>query len=161
MQEDDRATVDYGDDEMDKATVNYGSDPEMDVEDQEMRQNRKRDTETKDEKKKKPKVEPPPTDYKPIKKERTKQRVDAFPASNSSRGAAPATAVDEEDDPDVSVSGTNINRSTDMTFWEQQSAREIRTQLNLRFRKRVGDWAFKSRQQLIEIVRGMIADGTW
>ena len=55
----------------------------------------------------------------------------------------------------------NINRSTDMRFWMQQSANELRSQLYLRDPSTRGDWAFKSIAQLQELVRQKIRDGTW
>jgi hypothetical protein len=59
------------------------------------------------------------------------------------------------------MTGVSINRSGDMEFWNQQSARELRTQLNLREPGKVGDWAFKTRMQLLNIVRDKINRGSW
>ena len=73
----------------------------------------------------------------------------------------PVGGPEDDDDDDLQMTGVNINRSTDMEFWKNQSPREIRTQLNLRNRSRIGDWAFKSKQQLHDIVEEMIKNGTW
>ena len=62
---------------------------------------------------------------------------------------------------DVQVTGLNMNRKTDMSFWSQQSANELRTQIGMRPGQIRADYAFKSRQDLIEHVRKMIAAGTW
>ena len=66
---------------------------------------------------------------------------------------------DDEDEPQMT--GVNINRSQDMAFWEEQSARELRTQLNLRYPGKVGDWACKTRLQLLNVVKNHIVRGTW
>ena len=73
-------------------------------------------------------------------------------------GAAAAPAAEDDN---VEIAGVSINRSTDMSFWEQQSAREIRTQLHLRYPDRIRDWAFKTRLQLLNIVKDHIVRGTW
>lgn len=67
----------------------------------------------------------------------------------------------KDDDDEPQMTGVNINRSKDMAFWEEQSARELRTQLNIREPGKVGDWAFKTRLQLLNIVRDMIIRGSW
>jgi len=61
----------------------------------------------------------------------------------------------------VQIAGVNINKNKDMKFWEEASAREMRAQLNLRNRAGIGNWAFKDRQQLLDIIRSMIKKGEW
>jgi hypothetical protein len=70
---------------------------------------------------------------------------------------------DEEFEPDDDVELTNvkINRSRDVWFWKEASAREMRAQLNLRDRSKIGDWAFKSRKQLLVIIEDKIRKGQW
>jgi hypothetical protein len=48
-----------------------------------------------------------------------------------------------------------------MWFWKEASAREMRAQLNLRDRSKIGDWAFKSRKQLLAIIEDKIRKGQW
>ena len=62
---------------------------------------------------------------------------------------------------DVQVTGVAINRTRDMKFWEEQSARELRSQLTLRDPKGIGNWAFKTRAQLLEIFRARTAGADW
>ena len=64
-------------------------------------------------------------------------------------------------DDDLEISSVAINRSRDMWFWREASAREMRAQLNLRDRSKIGDWAFKSREQLLDIIEDMIRKGQW
>ena len=63
------------------------------------------------------------------------------------------------DEPEIT--GMNINRSTDMNFWREQSAREMRSQLNMRHPNSVGNWAFKSRANLLRIIESEIDRGSW
>ena len=77
-----------------------------------------------------------------------------------SRPAMSAIDVAAPDD-DVQITGVAINKSTDIDFWGQQSAREMRSQLNLRNPTKKGDWAFKGRQDLIKLIGQMIKDKTW
>ena len=49
-----------------------------------------------------------------------------------------------------------------MTYWKEQSANELRKELKLRDMQRFRDeWAFKSKDQLLEIIQGLIQAGTW
>ena len=61
---------------------------------------------------------------------------------------------------DVQVSGVNMNKSTEMSFWEQQSANELRAQITFRQGRRA-DWAVKTKAQLLELIRKMISEGLW
>jgi hypothetical protein len=67
----------------------------------------------------------------------------------------------EDLDDDLEISGVTLNRSRDMWFWREASAREMRAQLNLRDRSKIGDWAFKSREQLLDIIEDKIRKGQW
>ena len=145
--DDDQATVNYGDED-ERGTVNYGSDIEVD--DAEMtRRGDKRPTDVEREYKKKLKITPDVKEEPTVKKEGFK------PIKKDSK------LVKKKDDDELQMTGVSINRSSDMDFWEQQSARELRTQLNLREPGKVGDWAFKTRLQLINIVKDKINKGTW
>ena len=62
---------------------------------------------------------------------------------------------------DIEIGEFKPNRTRDMTFWEQQSARELRNQLYLRNPSRVRDWAFKTKQQLLDIFRARTAGADW
>lgn len=77
------------------------------------------------------------------------------PQSAKPRGKQRAKSAD-----DVAISGVSMNKTTDMSFWEQQSANELRSQITMRTGKR-GDWAVKSRAQLLELIQKMIAEGKW
>jgi hypothetical protein len=70
-------------------------------------------------------------------------------------------AEELEPDDDVEISNAKINRSRDMWFWREASAREMRAQLNLRDRAKIGDWAFKDREQLLDIIEDKIRKGQW
>ena len=145
-EDDETQTIQYDDASLNPGTtVDYGDPLEIDDEEMLQHMSRKRPGRDEDEEKKKPRIKTEIKDEKKIKLEG--QRVASVP-------------LPLEDD-EVELSGVNINRSTDMAFWEQQSAREIRSQFNLRFPSQRGDWAFKSRVQLLALVRRMIADGTW
>ena len=49
-----------------------------------------------------------------------------------------------------------------MDFWKQQSANELRAQLKLRYPDRyLKEWAFKSKDQLFEIIRELIKNKQW
>jgi hypothetical protein len=63
-----------------------------------------------------------------------------------------------EADDEVKIGNVLLDKTTKP---ENMSAKEMRNQLNLRFPGKLGDWAFKTRQQLITIIKGMIANGTW
>ena len=70
-------------------------------------------------------------------------------------------AEELEPDDGVEISNVSINRSRDMWFWREASAREMRSQLNLRDRSKISDWAFKSREQLLAIIEDKIRKGQW
>ena len=49
-----------------------------------------------------------------------------------------------------------------MKFWREQSANELRAQLKLRDPQKFKDeWAFKGKEQLIEIVQDLIKKKKW
>ena len=76
------------------------------------------------------------------------------------RGRPPKQDNDGDDDVQVQQIKTNNNKST--RYWKQQSANEIRNQLKLRDRKRFNDeWAFKTKAQLIDIIKQLVKDGEW
>ena len=62
---------------------------------------------------------------------------------------------------EVEISGLSINQSQDLDFWKNQSANELRAQLHLRNPRERGNWAFKSKDQLVGLVGDMIQQGTW
>jgi hypothetical protein len=141
--EDDTSTVNY---EMSEAgTVDYGP---LEIDDQEMRTSTKRMAAEDEEKKKKLRAMPPP-------KPKVKREALAIPA-------APAPAATQVPDDEVQVSAIQPNKSSDMAYWKEQSANELRKELKLRDLQRFRDeWAFKSKDQLLEIIRGLIQAGTW
>ena len=76
------------------------------------------------------------------------------------RGRPPKQDNDGDDDVQVQQIKTNNNKSA--SYWKQQSANEIRNQLKLRDRKRFNDeWAFKTKAQLIDIIKQLVKDGKW
>ena len=48
----------------------------------------------------------------------------------------------------------------DMEFWKEQSANELRAQITFRQGRRA-DWAVKTKAQLLDLIRKMIAEGKW
>ena len=83
------------------------------------------------------------------------------PPSLQPRGRSqPAQRKSRSRSDDTQLTGISANRSTDLDFWKQQSANELRAQITFRQGRRA-DWAVKSKPQLVELVRQMIADGTW
>ena len=146
--EDDTSTVNY---EMSEAgTVDYGP---LDVDDQEMRTSTKRMTAEDGEAKKKLRAMPPP---KPKVKVKREAAATAAPAALAALAQTPV--LDDE----VQVSAIQPNKSSDMAYWKEQSANELRKELKLRDLQRFRDeWAFKSKDQLLEIIRGLIQAGTW
>jgi len=143
--EDDTSTVNY---EMSEAgTVDYGP---LEVDDQEMRTNTKRMAAEEEEKKKKLRAMPPPKPKVKVKREAAATAILATPAQ---------TPVPDDD---VQVSAIQPNKSSDMAYWKEQSANELRKELKLRDMQRFRDeWAFKSKDQLLEIIQGLIQAGTW
>ena len=143
--EDDTSTVNY---EMSEAgTVDYGP---IEVDDQDMRTSTKRMAAEEEEKKKKPKLYPMAAPKPKIKKETVKQAVATTPAQ---------TPVPDDD---VVVSAIQPNKSSDMAYWKEQSANELRKELKLRDMERYrNEWAFKSKPQLLDIIQGLIQAGTW
>jgi hypothetical protein len=147
-------------DQEDIPTQYYGSDIEVD--DQEMqRRVDKRPKPIKTERKVKIKVDP--VKLEPVKTEvKVKKEPGAplaAPQSSASSVLAPQRAARPDDD--VQTTGVSFNNNTDMNFWEAASGNEIKSQLNLRFPHRSGDWQFKDRAQLISFVRGLIKRGQW
>ena len=69
--------------------------------------------------------------------------------------------VKAEPDDDVAISGIALNRNQDLDFWRSQSGNELKAQLYLRNPRDRGNWAFKSKDQLVGLVDGMIRQGTW
>ena len=70
----------------------------------------------------------------------------------------PSGEVDDE----VQVSAIQPNKNGDISFWKEQSANELRAQLKLRdLQKFRNEWAFKNKDQLIQIIQDMISAGTW
>ena len=61
---------------------------------------------------------------------------------------------------DVQLTGVSANKTTDMSFWESQSANELRAQITFRQGRRA-DWAVKTKAQLLDLIRKMIAEGKW
>jgi hypothetical protein len=77
-------------------------------------------------------------------------------SASSSKGKKRAVSAD-----DIQVSGVNVNKSTDMGYWTSQaSANELRSQIMFRKGGHRMNYGRKDRKQFLEIVRGMIADGS-
>ena len=162
MDEDDASTVNYGDMD-DAATVNYADDemPQMPPQlkraiSQEREEEKKRLRTGPQSKVKLEGIKQYTSQPKPVAPPTAATRT----AARTARASTMAPPGDDEDD-DVAITGESINRSTDIAFWREQSARELRSQLNMRDRDKIGDWAFKSRAQLLELIQDMISKGTW
>jgi hypothetical protein len=61
----------------------------------------------------------------------------------------------------VTTGKVNINRNTDLNFWKQASANELRNAIMQRSRANRKDLEVKNKAQLIIMIRNMIRDGTW
>ena len=61
---------------------------------------------------------------------------------------------------DTQLTGVAANKSTDLDFWKEQSANELRAQITFRQGRRA-DWAVKTKAQLLDLIKQMIADGKW
>jgi hypothetical protein len=112
--------------------------------------------ETDEDKKKKPKLYPMAAPKSKIKKEKV--------VEPSGQVVEPSGQVVESGqvDDEVQVSAIQPNRNGDISFWKEQSANELRAQLKLRdLQKYRNEWAFKSKDQLIQIIQDMISAGTW
>lgn len=109
---------------------------------------------------------PEPPKHKMKKYIDTKQNVKIKTEEN--KNDKPTTIKDNKllkkkqpDEDDIVLTTVNINRNQDMEFWNEQSAREMRSQLNLRFPNKKGDWAFKTRLQILNIIKDLINKGKW
>jgi hypothetical protein len=138
-------------DEADKATIGYLSESDI-AEDQEMpsrASQQKRASEIKEEKKKKIKLE-----------DKIKQEIKIKQEGQASSSSTPLVPV-APDDNELETLAVNFNNNTDIAFWEASSPNEIRSQLNLRFPEKRGDWVFKNKAQLVSIIRGLIRKKQW
>jgi hypothetical protein len=73
-----------------------------------------------------------------------------------------AAAAQADTDDEVQISAVQPNKNSDINFWKEQSANELRAQLKLRdLQKFRNEWAFKSKDQLLQIIQDMISKGTW
>ena len=146
-------------DQEDIPTQYYGSDIEVD--DQEMqRRVDKRPKPIKTERKVKIKVDP--VKLEPVKAEvKVKKEPGVSAPLAAPQSSASSVLAPQQPDDEVLTTSVNFNNNTDMSFWEAASGNEIKSQLNLRFPHRSGDWQFKDRAQLISFVRGLIKRGQW
>ena len=63
---------------------------------------------------------------------------------------------------DVEITGISVNKSQDIKFWKEQSANEIRAQFKLRdLKKDNEDYAFKTKVQLLELIKELIKNKQW
>ena len=111
-----------------------------------------------------PKIQPP---KKKITKKQADKELRALEnAANiepkaKAKSKAKASNVKSDDD-DVEVDSIKPNRSTKIRYWKEQSANELRAQLKLRDLKKFQDeWAFKSKDQLLDIIRDLIKSKKW
>ena len=73
-----------------------------------------------------------------------------------------ARSSNDKSDDDVEITDVKPNKNKSMKFWKEQSANELRAQLKLRDRKRFEDeWAFKNRDQLLDIIQELIKKKQW
>ena len=96
-----------------------------------------------------------------VKTEGTKTNVRAKSLEPKPKAKAKAKAGAKSDD-EVEITGIKPSNNTDIEFWKQQSNKELINQLTLRynvtFKK---NWAFKSREQTIEIIEELIKNNQW
>lgn len=99
-----------------------------------------------------------------IVKQETRQQVPPSlpPPPTRGRGAkrSATTSVGRERSDSMQITGENANKSTDMKFWADQSANELRAQITFRMGRRA-DWAVKTKAQLLSHIKQMIKDGKW
>ena len=70
--------------------------------------------------------------------------------------------IKAEPDDDLAISGISVNRDPDLDYWQAQSSNELRKELKLRDMQRFrNEWAFKNKDQMLDIIEGMIQEGTW
>jgi hypothetical protein len=85
-----------------------------------------------------------------------------FAGDPSPQPKAKARSRRRADDDDVQITGSNINRSQDMSFWENEnSANEIKAQIMMRGVLRPIDFQFKSKEDVLKIVKDLIRQGKW
>ena len=91
-----------------------------------------------------------------------KTNVRAKSGEPKPKAKAKADAGAQSDDDGVEMTGEELNDSTDMEVWKQASAKELQNQLKLRYPNRYfKEWAFKSRDQLLEIIEELIKNKQW
>lgn len=127
-----------------------GSNP-MSVNDEETQQKRSKSVDTPSERKK--------------RLQTSLLKEEGIVATTKAKAKAKASAVssgNNESDDDVELTGITLNKSKSMKFWREQSANELRAQLKLRDPQKFKDeWAFKGKEQLIEIVQDLIKKKKW
>ncbi len=74
--------------------------------------------------------------------------------------AAPDTSLVADDD-EVQFAGGRANNNTDMAYWREQSARDMKAQLNIRYPRQRGNRGFKSRQDIITDIERLTRGGRW
>ena len=96
-----------------------------------------------------------------VKTEGKKTNVRAKSQEPKPTAKAKAKAGAKSDD-EVEITGIKTENKTDIEFWKQQSNKELINQLTLRynvtFKK---NWAFKSREQTLEIIEELIKNNQW
>ena len=101
-------------------------------------------------------------DPRPQPKAKAKTKPKSTRSSSSSAAAAGPIHVGNQSDDDVQVTGSNINRRRDISFWENEnSVNEIRAQIAMRGILRPIDFQFKKKNELIAIIKDLIRQGLW
>jgi hypothetical protein len=85
-------------------------------------------------------------------------RADRSRSPPTRAAAAPST----EDDDDVEVSGVSWDQSTDLEYWNQQSANYIRQQLTAKFPDQRSRFAFfRERKEYVDYITDLIKRGNY
>ena len=105
-----------------------------------------------------------------IKNEKTRNRLNVqglnaappLPLPGASSSNRDTNVKGNRGGSDVEVGEIKPNKNKTMKYWKEQSANELRNQLKLRdLQKFKDEWAFKNKEQLLDIIKDLIKDKKW
>ena len=105
-----------------------------------------------------------------IKNEKTRNRLNVqglnaappLPLPGASSSSRDTNVKGNRGGSDVEVGEIKPNKNKTMKYWKEQSANELRNQLKLRdLQKFKDEWAFKNKEQLLDIIKDLIKDKKW
>ena len=97
------------------------------------------------------------------KKEETKEvKIIPLPKAEPKAKSKAKSKPSGSSSDDVQIGEIKPNKSKKMSYWKEQSANELRNQLKLRDPQKFKvEWAFKDREQLLEIIKELIKEKKW